>query len=348
MTNKLVQMYVALGGMFEAASPPQKTGGQTPLGRGKETRAQGSTSLKPVKRKMVGVRGKWRSSGEVDARLPHDRLDAYMRLPLEEYSLLDESMMERLPCNEDGGQQLLRLTVPMEDALGLHLSPALDVAVQGATEEDRRVVVSSKGFTFGNDMLDREGTLEFSATLTWGRLSDPLPRGGWTSKSSKGGSRSAPIGGNVKWTRAAVGVDESNGEKTKEDTGDGEGQGAELDADGGGWIDCEVKVKCTINIPRELRIVPGPVISATGGLIADATLSMLLPKFVDLLVQDAGRWARGEVREALISNRKLELTKENYGVRSSSAPAHPKSGVIDLRRRSASITFRGRASKPGA
>ena len=381
MTNKMVQMYLALGGMFEAAGGPPPRTDEIERRRKSEECGEKDDRLpapnpvaspkKTMARKMVVVRGKWRSNGAVDDRMPYSRLGAYMRLPLEEYNLLDESMIERLPHDTTNGEQLLRLTVPMEDTMGLRLSPSLDVAVKSATEKDRKVVVSSRGFTFGNELLDREGTLEFSATLTWGKPSDRLPRGSRANKRGGGKKRgvtdvpSPPESYSMSMRATKTQEDEDEEETSSvllggvgDDTRDEEEElkALALVADRGGWIDCDVKVRVTVNIPRELRIVPGPVISATGGLIADATLSLLLPKFIELLVQDASRWARGEVREALISSRKLELASSTYGVKSSSTPApvrgsgsgamsnHASSSSIDLRQRTVFCTFRERAA----
>eukprot|EP00798_Chlamydomonas_sp_ICE-L_P026304 gene26304-17398_t len=62
-------------------------------------------------------------------------------------------------------------------------------------------------------------------------------------------------------------------------------------------LSCTANISLTINLSPPLSVVPGPLMSITGGLMARIALESLVPAFLELLSVDYERWACGLAEE---------------------------------------------------
>ena len=64
-----------------------------------------------------------------------------------------------------------------------------------------------------------------------------------------------------------------------------------------GWeLRCAVEAQGCLAIPPPLASLPGPLLGGAGSLLARAVMQAMLPRFADLLVEDYGKWSRGQSR----------------------------------------------------
>ena len=69
---------------------------------------------------------------------------------------------------------------------------------------------------------------------------------------------------------------------------------------GSSTLHANAKVWASVRLGPPLNVVPGFLISYTGGLIATAVLQALMPSVLELLARDYATWATGEQRAALV------------------------------------------------
>ena len=67
----------------------------------------------------------------------------------------------------------------------------------------------------------------------------------------------------------------------------------------GSALHANARVWASVRLGPPLNVVPGFLISYTGGLIATAVLQALMPSVLELLARDYATWASGEQRAAL-------------------------------------------------
>jgi Protein of unknown function (DUF1997) len=64
-----------------------------------------------------------------------------------------------------------------------------------------------------------------------------------------------------------------------------------------GWeLRCAVEAQGQLAVPPPLASLPGPLLGGAGSLLARAVMQAMLPRFADLLVEDYGKWCRGQSR----------------------------------------------------
>jgi len=73
-----------------------------------------------------------------------------------------------------------------------------------------------------------------------------------------------------------------------------------ISTSGSSTLHANAKVWASVKLGPPLNVVPGFLISYTGGLIATAVLQALMPSVLELLARDYGTWASGELRAALL------------------------------------------------
>ena len=71
---------------------------------------------------------------------------------------------------------------------------------------------------------------------------------------------------------------------------------------GGSTLHANARVWASVRLGPPLNVVPGFLISYTGGLIATAVLQALTPSVLELLARDYTTWASGEQRAALLES----------------------------------------------
>ena len=77
---------------------------------------------------------------------------------------------------------------------------------------------------------------------------------------------------------------------------------------GSSTLHANAKVWASVKLGPPLNVVPGFLISYTGGLIATAVLQALMPSVLELLAKDYGTWASGEHRAALLEPEAAEAS----------------------------------------
>lgn len=185
-------------------------------------------------------------------------LDAYMRLPTEQYSELDPSMIHPL------GNSAFLLKVPRVQLFDVWLEPEVTVHVRQQEGPVGLVFEAGECRLRGSDLLQRLGldrrfALHFRTAVSW----QPRPgNGGLTGGSSLAAAASAllpPLGG-----------------------GGSAGQGQ---------ISAEAEVVVWSEVAGPFQAIPRPMLQATGDAVLAALTQALLPVFMRKLADDYQRWA---------------------------------------------------------
>ncbi len=77
---------------------------------------------------------------------------------------------------------------------------------------------------------------------------------------------------------------------------------------GSSTLHANARVWASVKLGPPLNVVPGFLISYTGGLIATAVLQAMMPSVLELLARDYGTWASGEHRAALLEPEAAEAS----------------------------------------
>ncbi|CAD7699587.1 unnamed protein product [Ostreobium quekettii] len=181
-------------------------------------------------------------------------LDAYMRLPVTKYNVLDSKLIQFL-----GGNRF-RLQVPKINLLNVWIEPLAIVTVDHLSNPPRVVMKTESCWMEGSDVLDalnlnKRFCLDFEATLTW-QARSPAPTAGSSPSQHRVNSTGRSLGGSVR-------------PKIRGDT--------RLDV----W--CEVVPPFTL--------MPRPIMEASCNTGLDALMQMLLPMFMSKLSGDYREWA---------------------------------------------------------
>ena len=213
------------------------------------------------------------------ARAP-GRLDAYLSLPAEQYSLLDPNWVTRLD------DSTFRFSVPLGAVLeelmqGAAAAPAglarMVPAITVRTRLDgaaQRVTLSGEEASLGTRELDEHFSLTFTTSMTWGG-GPPL---GWTPPPT----RYVAVSGESALELVA---DENDVEATPP------------------WeLRCAVEVSGELLVPPPLAGLPRAVLGGAGSLLAKAVAQTLVPRFADMLAADYARWAAGSSREGAVGS----------------------------------------------
>jgi hypothetical protein len=191
-------------------------------------------------------------------------LDAYMRLPPEQYNELDPALITAL-----GGSTFL-LTVPRLSLFGVWVEPQVTVSVRLADGGPGGVVFESGECRLrGSDLLtqlglDRRFVLYFHTLLTW-----------------QSGPPAAPA------TAAAAAA------PTAQPSGSGSGidvSGSDVSGSSGA-IKAQVDVQVWTEVVGPFRAIPRGVLQATGNAVMGALMQALLPLFLQKLADDYHRWS---------------------------------------------------------
>jgi hypothetical protein len=243
------------------------------------------------KSKWVSFHTKCRSTRDVAQCLTSSkRLDQYLCLPAEEYSLLDPAWVQRTDSHT------FRFSVPLGAVLsellqgapapgGLaDLVPAITVTT-ALDEDGNTVTLSGRDASLGSSQLDEQFSLGFETRLRW--KGGPPP--GWTPPQ--------PV-------FVATAVTESEQAALTSSSGDG-GDAAALECTmeqvppPPGWeLRCQVDLTGQVLLPQPLASLPRPLLGGAASLFATAMVQVLLPRFADMLAADYARWAAGNDRRA--------------------------------------------------
>ncbi|PSC67368.1 hypothetical protein C2E20_8943 [Micractinium conductrix] len=237
-----------------AAAGQQQAGQQQRTGQQAHERLQDPAKLSGASKASVTVQDR---GGALS-------LDAYMRLPTEQYHELDPAMISSL-----GGSAFL-LRVPRVSLFDVWVEPEVVVHVSlggGAGGPDSVVFESGECRLKGSELLqslelDKRFVLYFHTALTW------QPSGG----GGGGGGSSSANGGHG-----------SNG-------GGGNGGGA-VAAAGQGSINAMADVQVWSEVVGPFRVIPRPMLQATGNAVMGAMMKALLPVFLAKLGDDYARWS---------------------------------------------------------
>ena len=278
-----IQAVVSATDLFgqHAASNQQQS-----LPEAADTTATAGTALgkHAGKSKWVSFSTKCRTSRDVGQCLTSSRrLDQYLCLPAEEYSLLDPAWVQRT----DG--HTFRFSVPLGAVLGellqgapapgglAALVPAITVTT-ALDEGGGTVTLSGKDASLGTPELDDQFSLGFETRLRW----KGGPPQGWTPPQPVFVAAAWPEGGQA--ALASGGADAAL-ECTIEPV-----------APPPGWeLRCQVDLRGQVLLPQPLAALPRPILGGAASLFATALVQVLLPRFADMLAADYARWAAGNV-----------------------------------------------------
>ena len=247
------------------------------------------------KSKWVSFRAKCRSTRDVAQSLRSARrLDDYLCLPAEEYSLLDPSWVARTDGNT------FRFSVPLGAVLSelMQGAPApgglgvLVPAITVTTSLDRgaaTVTLAGSDASLGTAELDEQFSLAFSTSLHW----KGGPPQDWAPPPPV--FVAAAVTDELVELGTALGVAPTRGrgdEQTLECT-------VENVAPPRGWeLKVKVDLKGDVLVPQPLASLPRPILGGAASLFATAIVQVLLPRFADMLASDYSRWAAGDDRRA--------------------------------------------------
>lgn len=284
-----LQSVLSATDMFGVAGSTQRLPAAGPADNS-NTAATGTALGKHAgKSKWVSFHAKSRSTRDVAQCLTSSkRLDQYLCLPAEDYSLLDPTWVQRT----DG--HTFRFSVPLGAVLselmqgapapgGLSdLVPAITVTT-ALDEDGNTVTLSGRDASLGTSKLDEQFSLSFETRLRW--KGGPPP--GWTPPQ--------PV-------YVATAVAES-GQAALTSSGDDNAAEVECTMEQvpppPGWeLRCQVDVTGQVLLPQPLASLPRPLLGGAASLFATAMVQVLLPRFADMLAADYARWAAGSDRRA--------------------------------------------------
>lgn len=190
-------------------------------------------------------------------------LDAYMRLPVEQYNELDPAMIQSL-----GGSSFL-LKVPRVSLFNVWVEPevVVDVRQEGALD---LIFESGEARLKGSELLqqlklDERFVLYFHTKLTW----------------------HSPA--------AHPGDGSGNGNGSGSGNGNGNGNGSSKLAAGAagqqGSISAEADVQVWSEVVGPFQAIPRGILQGTGNAVMGALMNALLPVFLRKLAEDYVRWA---------------------------------------------------------
>jgi len=265
------------------------------------------------------------------------RLEEYMALPFDQYSLLDQSFISRVEGKENEQGNVFRFMVPANELVGLQTVPIVDVRVDVDARKrqlsitsisSRFVARSADGTILGTQAMSllTNNSLAFSTRILWDSS---------TSKQS-GKLGSVSLSGNPSSWDAAAG--EGGGDVPAEGVGNGPGanlarlrrriffrggnankatQGQQLAEEGlkaGAGSPSEIrsdvaaarlrKLSCRANlevgvvVPPPFSLLPGLILRQGASLILSTLVGTLVNRFLELLIEDFHKWQDQVSREA--------------------------------------------------
>jgi hypothetical protein len=286
----------------------------------------------PAAAAKVELRGwKWikiRASARTKTRVSTERgepLDAYLRLPPEEYALLDPRFVTRTSPETFTFAVPLRSTMRAETYSGpaailRELTPSIDFTT-GVDVARQVVTLSGTGASLGQEDLDRRFELNLQNALSWeavfdgGGEADSTDRddvrvgvvvmeeednehgveGGGGRERGRAGAGSGPP--DASSIIAADFVDASDANRNVVDAVE---RRAAVPPK---WdLSCEVELRMRVQVPRPLSLAPSFMLGGAFSVIAGAVTQAMLPRFAEFLAADYARWARGEDRNAPVGS----------------------------------------------
>lgn len=303
----------------------------------------------------IGEKAKWKQSGQSDTKQPtserwvqfgtvtssrapitvlegakvqgksgSDRVDItveslreYLSLPTSEYSLLDPRWIERVDSSDD----LFIIRIPLQDVIGVNLTPSLSVAAKPHKAKGIVTFVGSDA-SLGSSGLDESFKLNIVAAMKGVDNRRRLPR--IDHIPGRPITRIQNWASNAKWPKEdndildvsnltdnapfpAEHVYVSHDGSTTSDTSDDEADVAHLEGEddlhmqekeikdtnvpSNVFLECRVNITVAVKVPRALRVVPNPLLGYAGSLVMRAVLNGAMPNFVELLSKDFASWA---------------------------------------------------------
>ncbi|CAL8469209.1 g8750 [Coccomyxa elongata] len=319
---------VSIAALERAVSVINKILSRTQIGSANDIPAHSKKQGKWVK---FTVKGKGKAA--VSERCAAGRSVAkYLALPIDEYSLLNPTWIEREP-----GSDTFCLSAPLRGITGVDLEPRIWVSVT-PDPVCGSVSFSSEQASLGDPSLDERFSLSLKSTLTYvgdershhsasdieesSALKEMLHDkevyiGDLTTSnpvsSSSGGSRSINEQEIADSTRTSDSLTSlANINRKQQELGSAAAEEAHQaitiasTSNSGrfnevvrtGHLQASAKIVAKVRLGPPLNVVPGFLLSYTGGLVATALLQALMPTLLELLSRDYERWADGHARQS--------------------------------------------------
>eukprot|EP00752_Nemacystus_decipiens_P004707 g4293.t1 len=289
------------------------------------------------------LRAKTEASAAVVVDGPFDKLQAYMTLPVSEYSLLDSSIIRRV------SETSFRFQIPLRDFVGLDFTPTMEVEVELDAQAKAVVFRSVRSTLYGNIGKPGEEAssnpwpeaslskveyfqLAFDARLRWvdgdaSKAPRQRGRGGFSGGFAR---RPRPTPPPVK--SPVLGA-ESAGESCSGAAsvgrivgGDGGGDamtlaaGGQVGERGGGGneelaekaepatVFCETEIKVRVLLPPPYNtLLPWRLVRVLLGKLLSTIVAYVLPRFLELLADDFYGWQSGS-RQAAATAGEMDRT----------------------------------------
>lgn len=206
-------------------------------------------------------------------------LQSYMRLPVEQYYILDPSQIRFLESN------VFQLAVPPINLLGTSLQPRLRVAV--ATREDA-VVLEATGCQLRGSgalgALDDKFSMTFTTTITWSNGEGAAGEAG-DGDAEEGTADSSGAEGGGAWRSLRGGLQQWG-------IGGGGGDSGDRGARGSLTGSADIQVFCEVIPP--FHLMPREALEVSCNAVLRGLVRSLLPMFMRQLAADYRRWASDE------------------------------------------------------
>eukprot|EP00903_Cladosiphon_okamuranus_P018566 g17089.t1 len=277
------------------------------------------------------LRAKTEASAAIVVDGPFDKLQAYMTLPVSEYSLLDSSIIRRV------SERSFRFQIPLKDFVGLDFTPTMEVEVELDSQAKAIVFRSVRSTLYGNIGKPGEEAssnpwpeadsskveyfrVAFDARLRWidgdaSKAPRRRGRGGFggdfarrprpappreTSPAAGAGSTGEGSG-----AAGSAGGVSAGGALISKATGGVGGPAGEssneelLERTEPATVFCETEIKVQVLLPPPYNtVLPWRLVRVLLGKLLSTIVAYVLPRFLELLADDFYGWQSGSRRAA--------------------------------------------------
>ncbi len=265
------------------------------------------------------------------------RLEEYMALPFDQYSLLDQSFISRVEGKENEQGNVFRFMVPANELVGLQTVPIVDVRVDVDARKrqlsitsisSRFVARASDGTILGTQSMSllTNNSLAFSTRILWdnrvttkGGKVGSVPYSGipsardaaadeWARDVPAEGGGSGP-GANLARLRRRIFLRGSNANKTAQlqqplddEIKAGAGILPEVHSNVPSKrlrkLSCRANLEVGVVVPPPFSLLPGLILRQGASLILSTLVGTLVNRFLELLIEDYHNWQDQVSREA--------------------------------------------------
>lgn len=264
------------------------------------------------------------------------RLEEYMALPFDQYSLLDQSFISRVEGKENEKGNVFRFMVPANELVGLQTVPIVDVRVDVDARKrqlsitsisSRFVARSADGTILGTQAMSllTNNSLAFSTRILWDSSTSKqssrfgtVPLSSNPSSSSSWGGAAGEVGADVRgegggngpganlarlrrriFFRGGNASKATQAQQLLEDDETKAGAGSpDVAAARLRKLSCRANLEVGVVVPPPFSLLPGLILRQGASLILSTLVGTLVNRFLELLIEDFHKWQDQASREA--------------------------------------------------